>query len=63
MTSKADWEFRAQHLIQQAEYMEEKSREFRSEAQRYRGLAEQASYLARNDEGADIVLAGIQGAE
>lgn len=47
MTTKDDWEFRAEHLSDQAEYLERKAAEMISEAQRYRGLAEQARMLVR----------------
>lgn len=47
MTTKADWEFRAEYLAEQAHYLERKAEELMSEATRYRGLAEQASLIVR----------------
>lgn len=47
MTTKDDWDFRADHLLQAANFHEEKARQFESEALRYRGLAEQARMLGR----------------
>lgn len=42
MTTKADWQFRAEHLADQAAYLDRKAEELRAEAARYRGLSEQA---------------------
>ena len=47
MTTKADWEFRAEHLSDMAEYLERKATEMMGEAGRFRGLAEQARMLVR----------------
>lgn len=47
MTTKADWEFRAEHLEDQARYLDRKADEMKDEAGRYRGLAEQARALVR----------------
>lgn len=47
MTTKDDWDFRADHLTQAAEFHEAQARCCESEAQRYRGLAEQARMLGR----------------
>lgn len=50
MTTKADWAWRAEFLVDAAKRMDEKADEFKAEAERYRGLAEQAAFLARQDE-------------
>lgn len=59
MTTKADWEFRAKFLRQQAEYLDKKAGELQDEARRYRGLAEQADYLARQDVQEAMALANL----
>lgn len=51
MTTKDDWQFRAEHLSDMADYLERKAEDLVSEARRYRGLAEQATFLARVDGG------------
>jgi hypothetical protein len=47
MTTKADWEFRAEHLSDMADYLERKATAMNDEASRFRGLAEQARMLVR----------------
>lgn len=47
MTTKGDWQFRAEHLSDMADYLERKAEEMKGEAARYRGLAEQSRMLVR----------------
>jgi hypothetical protein len=41
-----DWSWRADFLNQMADYLEQKAKEIRDEADRYRGLSAQARTLA-----------------
>ena len=45
MADAPDWVFRANFLDEQAAYLEAKAEDLKSEAARYRGLAEQARFV------------------
>ncbi len=51
MAGKEDWGWRAGFLNHQANAFDKKAEELKTEAARYRGLAEQASYLSRIGDG------------